>query len=142
MSNVAEKIENNEVNIIDNNEKETTMENIIYKVIPVFKQYIKDNSKPAPKDETYGNKLRSFLSEYDFAVYSLLRNKDFSKGLHSNEKATDVAEVLGKRSRIHDNVNYTVNRLVDNLKLEDTLSEGEIVELKEYVVSYFEKIIG
>ena len=99
MSNVAEKIENNEVNTIDN-EKETTMENTIYKVIPVFKQYIKDNSKPAPKDETYGNKLESFLSEYDFAVYSLLRNKDFSKGLHSDEKATDVAKALGKRKSV------------------------------------------
>jgi hypothetical protein len=138
MNNAIEKVENN----VEINEKEMKMKEILYKVRPVFKQYIKDNSKPAPKDETYGNKLRSFLNEYDFAVYALFRNTDFSKGLHSDEKATEVATTLSTRSKFQNNSNYQVNRSIDSLALGDILSEDEISELKEYAVSYFEKWVN
>jgi hypothetical protein len=95
MSNVVEKFENNE--IINDNQKEIEMENIIKKAIPLFKEYIKANSKPAKRDKEYGNKLPSYLNEFDFAVYSVLRGKSFKEGLHSEEKAECVAENIKEK---------------------------------------------
>lgn len=97
MNTVAEKIENNEM--INDNQKESSMENTIKRAIPLFKEYIKANSKPARRDKKYGNKLSPYLNEFDFAVYSVLRGKSFKEGLHSEAKAEWVSENMKRKLR-------------------------------------------
>ena len=146
MNTVAEKIENNE--ITNGNQKEREMENTIKKAIPLFKEYIKANSKPARRDKEYGNKLPSYLNEFDFAVYSVLRGKSFKEGLHSEEKAEWVAEnmkqklrfnmerrIQGKEERISvakKGDNYHVANVLHAVFYE-LLTEEEIDWLKAYV---------
>jgi hypothetical protein len=146
MSNVAEKIENNEMktnNIGDNN-----MENTIKKAIPLFKEYIKANSKPAKKDKEYGNKLSSYLNQFDFAVYSVIRGKSYKEGLNSEEKAECVAEdmkgklrfdierrVQGKEEKVliaKKGDNYHVAKVLHAVFYE-LLTKEEIDMLKSYV---------
>ena len=97
MNTVAEKIKNNKM--INDNQKESNMENTIKRAIPLFKEYIKANSKPARRDKKYGNKLSPYLNEFDFAVYSVLRGKSFKEGLHSEAKAEWVSENMKQKLR-------------------------------------------
>lgn len=105
------------------------MENSTLKTSIALKRYIKEHTDPDFKD---------YLDVIDFAVYAALRGKDFTKGLHSEEKAYEVAKVGGKRHKDTENRNYKINSLIDRLKLSDEFSEQEIVEVKEFIVSYFE----
>jgi hypothetical protein len=127
-------------NINETNQKESVMEDIIREAIPVFKQYIKDNSKPAMKDKEYGNKLDPYLNGKVFAIYAVLRGVDFKKGLHSKAKVDEVVEALSKRSDFQENRNYFVNGLVDKINFKEKLSQEEIVDIKEYVVNFFENV--
>ena len=146
MNTVVEKIENNKM--INDNQKESDMENTIKRAIPLFKEYIKANSKPARRDKKYGNKLSPYLNEFDFAVYSVLRGKSFKEGLHSEAKAEWVSEnmkrklrfdiekrVQGKEEKIlvaKKGDNYRVANVLHAVFYE-LLTEEEIDVLKSYI---------
>lgn len=109
-------------------------ENVLIKnAIYGFKKFIKENSKPAEKDPIYGNKEEPYLNAIDFAIYATLRGADFSKGLHSKNKAEKVKNRIISQTKWFES--HMKQKIKKAIEMETpNVSEEDISYIYNYII--------